>query len=110
VAAVVALGAISASASGATGGVYVVTPKSWGWCSYTGVHAVYYVNQTNGQSGGDAGDDIVWVPINLYQNNELTIAVKCNWGIGSSGTYVWIYPTRTGQAFYIGPGGYVWHN
>ncbi|SRR5581483_8529294 len=100
----------SASASATSGGVYVVTPKSWGWCPISGVKAVYYVNQSNATTGGDAGDDIVWVPVTLNQTNMLTVAVKCNWAAESSATYTGIRPTRTGQAWYIGPGGGTWGN
>lgn len=114
IALVLVLGSIAAagtaSASAANGGVYVVTPHSWGWCHFSSVRAVYFFNQTTGSTGGDAGDDIVWVPVNLNQTNMLTVTVKCSATWESSGTYVGIRPTRTGQSWFIGPGGGTWHN
>jgi hypothetical protein len=107
---VVAAGSLAGAASASAGGVYVITPHWWGWCPSSGVHAVYYFNQTNGATGGDAGDDIVWVPVYLNQTNFLTVTVQCNAAWESSGTYTNIRPTRTGQAWYIGSGGGTWHN
>lgn len=102
--------ALSAGGSAASGGVYVITPTWWGWCPGSSVTAVYYFNQTNGASGGDAGDDVIWVPVNLYQTNFLTVIVKCRATWESSSTYTNIYPTRTGQSWFIGAGGGTWHN
>ncbi|HLX32591.1 MAG TPA: hypothetical protein VKR79_07470 [Gaiellaceae bacterium] len=100
----------SANASAASGGVYVVTPTWWGWCPGSTVTAVYYINQSTGASGGDAGDDIVWVPVHLNTANELTVTVKCRAAWESSATYTFIRPTRTDQAWFIGAGGETWHN
>jgi hypothetical protein len=111
-AAVCAFGAVTASASsaGSNGGVYLVTPHSWGWCPTSSVKAVYFFNTTTGASGGDIGDDIAWVPVALNTSNELTITVGCTKPQENSGTYVFIRPTRSGQAWYVGPGAGTWHN
>jgi hypothetical protein len=108
--AVVAALAATSRASAGSGGVYVVTPTWWGWCPGSSVTAVYYFNQTNGASGGDSGDDIVWAPVILNQSNALTVIVKCRATSESSSTYTFIRPTRTGQAWYIGANGGTWHN
>lgn len=100
--------ALSASASASNGGVYMVTPTWWGWCPGSSVFHVDW--WTSGTNGGDSGDDIVWVPVNLHQWNNVTLTVWCR-GWALSGTQnVDIYPTRNGQAWFVGAGGGTWHN
>ena len=106
-------GALALAADGASasnGGVYVVTPTWWGWCPGSSVTAVYWWNDTTGASGGDAGDDIVWVSVNMNQPNTLTLAVKCRATWESAPAYTTIRPTRTGQAWFVGADSNNWHN
>jgi hypothetical protein len=108
------LGVLAASpsvgAKATSSGVYIVTPQWWGWCPHNGVHAVYGWNLTNGASAGDAGDDIIWLGVNLNQPNEISVQVECNGGLWSTATYTWIRPTRNGQSWFIGTNAGTWHN
>ena len=84
--------------------VYVVTPNWWGWCSSTAYTS--FSNTTTGHSGGDGGDDIVWIRMNLNQSNTIHIQkVGCN-----QGTIAYVRPTRSGQAAFISRTGSVWLN
>ena len=100
----------AAPAAAANGGVYVVTPTWWGWCSGSSVTGVYWFNQTTGGSGGDTGDDIAWIPVNLNTSNELTLTVQCANPQRNGATYTFIRPTRNGQTWFIGSGGGTSHN
>lgn len=102
--------AIASERVAAGSGVYVVTPTWWGWCSGSSVTGVYWFNQTTGGSGGDTGDDIGWIPVNLNSSNELTLTVKCANPQRNGGTYTFIKPTRNGQTWYIGSTGGTSHN
>ncbi len=113
------LGAATAVATPAqaasNGGVYIVAPKSWGWCpNVRGVYnrptQMHVTNYTSGETRSDGGDDIIWVGVNMNQSNTVQVNVGCSLGHGSAGTLVRITPRRNGQAFYVSPGGYAWGN
>ena len=103
------------SASAATNGVYIVTPKSWGWCpniknQKNYVSFVSVTNHSNGYSQTDFGDDIGWTSVNLNKRNSIQVNVGCSLGHGSRGITVDITPRRHKQAWYVGPTGVTWGN
>lgn len=102
-------------AAAASNGVYIVTPKSWGWCpNIRGIpNKVVYVSVTNtttGHSQTDRGDDIGWVRVKLHQRNRVHVNVGCSAGYGSGGTVVTITPRRHKQSWFVGPTGVTWGN
>jgi hypothetical protein len=91
-------------------GVYIVAPKWWGWCpNIRGIQnrpwAMAAWNISHGGSASDMGDDIIWIRVQTGQTNRVDVQVGCSSGIGSSGTVVYIRPSRNGQTFWISPGG-----
>lgn len=105
---VTSMGATPAFA--ANGGVYIVTPKWWGWCPnirgyQNRVVVVSITNTTTGYSQTDSGDDVGWTNVDLHSNNSVHVNVGCSLGIGSTGTVVTIRPTRNGQTFWTSPSG-----
>jgi len=104
---VLATGATPASAAS---GVYIVTPKWWGWCpNIRGItNRVTFVSVTNtatGYSQTDYGDDIGWTTVALNRSNTVRVNVGCSLGHGSTGTEVRITPRRNGQTFWVSPTG-----
>jgi hypothetical protein len=109
-----AVGATSAQAASANGGIYAVTPSWWGNCTnFGGVAGLATVNSYVGHSNpGDFGDDIAWVPVRLNTWQSIQIKVACKrfgWAVGSSISAT-ILPTRNGQAFYFGADSNYWSN
>lgn len=100
----VGLGSFMATppADAATGYVYLVVPKWWGWCPGSSNYATWvgYVN-SNVSSGGDSGDDIVYARVNLNQPNTITMAVHCRRTL-PQGSQATIRPTRNNQTFWMG--------
>lgn len=104
-AALMALGPAMAAppAFAADGGIYAVTPDWGGWkCPgvYNNLAFVYFANHTMGKNGGDGGDDIVWMPVRLGQNNSVTMSAKCTFSTFAAVNYV-IKPTRNKQTFWF---------
>lgn len=94
-----------AVAAGTNGGIYAVAPtKSWcpGWRNK--VTHVQWSNHTYGGTGGDGGDDIVWMPVRTGSTQSVNISVRCKYStpIGMNFT---IKPTRTKQTFWFYPDG-----
>lgn len=103
--ALMALGLTMAAplASAAEGGIYAVTPDWGGWkCpgNYNNLVFVYFANHTLGKNGGDAGDDIVWMPVSLGRDNHVTMSAKCTFGTFLAMNYV-IKPKRNKQTFWF---------
>ena len=103
-----------ASAAPANSGIYGVAPKWGGYCPDAGrlknyATRVFYNNHTTGNNGGDAGDDIVWIPVRNGENNSVTVSVTCKWStpIGMNFT---IRPARNGQTFWFSLTGEYWKN
>jgi hypothetical protein len=96
------------------GGVYIVTPKWWGWCPDVRVKnyvtVVSLTNATYGSSSSDVGDDIGWIGVRLGYKNTIHVNVGCSLGHGSGGVTVTITPTRNGQAWFVGSTGGAWGN
>lgn len=89
-------------ANAATGYVYLVTPRWWGWCPGNGnyVKRVDYVNGIL-SSGGDKGDDIVYAKVDLKRDNTIVMSVQCAKN-NPQGSIATIKPNRTGQTFWMG--------
>ncbi len=94
------------------GNVYVSYPTWLGNCpgggSVTGIYAASG-NLWSTPATGDLGDDLIYPKVYLYANNQISAQVFCSrawynggnyWGPAVSAT---IYPTRTGQTFWVGP-------
>ena len=106
--------ATPASAAG-NGGVYLITPKSWGWCpnivkQNNFPYNVAQENYTTHDSSADSGDDIIWSRVNLNQNNNIDVQVGCILEYGSHGVSITIRPTRNGQSWFISSTGATSHN
>ncbi|WP_431969772.1 hypothetical protein [Nocardia sp. bgisy134] len=90
-------------AQAASAGVYGIVPK-WGGWDCTGprnkVAFVTYHNHTSGKNGGDAGDDIVWIPVTLNRNNNITMSIRCSFGTHMAQNFV-IKPTRNAQSWWF---------
>jgi hypothetical protein len=85
------------------GGIYGITPQWGGWCPGPGNQIVWvqYANNTLGKNGGDSGDDIVWIPVNLNVNNNIVMSVRCKYSTPMGmGPYL-IKPTRNAQSFWF---------
>ena len=101
-----------ATSSAANGGIYGVVPSWGGWqCQgkFNSVAFVSYFNHSSGSNGGDAGDDIVWIPVNLNANNHITMSIRCSFGTHLAQNYV-IRPTRNKQTFWFNLNGNVTNN
>lgn len=111
--ALLGVGATSAHAAAANGGIYVVTPTWWGNCTSTGVAGLATVNSYVGHSNpGDFGDDIAWMPVRLNTSQSVQIKVSCKrlgWAAGSNISAT-IRPTRNGQSFFFGADSSFWSN
>lgn len=96
------LPASPASAVPANANVYAVTPQWGGWCLGWGnrITRVTWVNHTTGGSGGDSGDDIVWMPVRTRYSNSVTMAVNCSRSTPIGMNYT-IQPSRNGQTFWF---------
>jgi hypothetical protein len=104
-----------AAEASSNGGIYIVTPKSWGWCPNVAkvYNRPYYLTATNFTSGdtrGESGDDIIWVGVQLNKSNRIQVNVGCSLGYYSTGTLITITPRRNGQAFFVSPSGTAWGN
>lgn len=100
----------AAPAHAATGYVYLVTPKWWGWCPGSGNY-VTHVDYVNGSfsSGGDGGDDVVYAHVQLGTPNTITMAVQCARSL-PQGSQATITPARTGQSWFMGYPSGAWGN
>lgn len=83
--------------------IYGVTPTWGGWkChgQFNRVAWVGYFNHTTGRNGGDAGDDIVYIPVTLNANNTITMTIRCSFGTHLAQNFV-IRPSRNQQTFWF---------
>lgn len=82
--------------------VWVIAKKSDGWCAgYRNyITEMRYVNFTTGKSGGDSGDDIVYVPVKKGTNNLINISVKCKWTT-PQGMNFNIKPVRHQESWFV---------
>lgn len=89
-------------AHAATGNVYLVTPRWWGWCP-GGDNYVTWVSYavSSVSSGGDGGDDIVYAKVILNQAQDVVMGVQCKKTL-PQGSSTSITPTRSGQTFFMG--------
>jgi hypothetical protein len=99
-----------ASAATANAGVYAVAPSS-SWCPgwLNKVTRVQWSNFTTGGTGGDSGDDIVWMPVRTGITNSVNISVTCS-RTYPRGMNFSIRPSRNGQTFWFYPSGYYGSN
>lgn len=100
------------TADAANGGIYGVVPTWGGWqCQgkFNNVAWVGYFNHSSGSNGGDSGDDIVWIPVNLKRDNTITMTIRCSFGTHLAMNYV-IRPTRNKQSFFFNLNGSVTKN
>ncbi|MFG3619913.1 hypothetical protein [Nocardia sp. NPDC047654] len=84
-------------------GIYGIVPNWGGWeCvgKFNKVAFVTYHNHSTGKNGGDAGDDIVWIPVTLNRDNHITMSIRCSFGTHLAQNFV-IKPTRNGQSFWF---------
>ncbi len=91
------------AAAAPAGHIYGVTPAWGGWqCTgkFNRVAWVGYANHTTGRNGGDAGDDIVYIPVSLNVNNHVTMTIRCSLGTHLAQNFV-IKPTRNNQTFWF---------
>jgi len=106
-------GSVSATeARAATGKIYIAFPTWLGNAPSGGkVVAVYAMsgNLWATPASGDWGDDIIYPTVRFSSNNEIVFKTYCQkpfwqsyWTAGWSST---IYPTRSGQTFWLGPWG-----
>lgn len=72
-------GSTAAAATKPDAHVYVVATKGDGWCKGLSNKVTYmhYTNFTTGRSGGDSGDNIVYVPVKKGVSNMINISVTC---------------------------------
>jgi hypothetical protein len=92
--------------------VYVSYPTWLANCPAGGsVVGIYAANGAlwSTPAGGDWGDDLVYTRVYLYTSNTVSAQVFCSRPWWKGGNY-WgpavqavIYPTRTGQTFWVGP-------
>lgn len=101
------VGASPATALGPNAGIYAVAP-SGSWCPgwYNRVTKVQWTNYSFGGTGGDGGDDVVWMPVRTGYANKVNISVTCARSYPRGMNFT-IYPSRNGQTFWFYPdGGY----
>lgn len=99
--------ATPASAISANANVYAVAPSA-NWCPgwLNRVTRVQWTNITTGGTGGDSGDDIVWMPVRTGYANSVNISVTCARSYPKGMNFT-IYPSRNGQTYWFYPdGGY----
>lgn len=102
------------SRSLSVGNVYVSYPTWLGNCpgggSVTGIYAASGVLWST-PSWGDWGDDLIYPRVNFYTYNPISAQLYCNrpWyrggGYWGPAVQAYIYPTRNGQTFWVGPWG-----
>jgi hypothetical protein len=99
---------VSAPAASAApyGWVYISAPTWQGNCSAGG--SVVNMNAAVGNtwSGGDAGDDLLYVRVRLNENQQVSYSAFCNkWPVGywQPGVAQTIKPTRNNQTVWVGP-------
>lgn len=97
--------AAPAASAAPLGWVYISTPTWLGNCPAGGSVTQLRAAVGNTWSGGDAGDDLLYVKVRLNENQQVSYTAFCNrWpGYWQPGVAQNIRPTRNNQTVWIGP-------
>ena len=97
-----------AASAAPMGWIYISAPTWLGNCASGQAGRMVYMQAAVGNtwSGGDAGDDLLYVKVRLNENQQVSYTGFCSKGrIPQSGVGQIIRPTRNNQTVWLGPAG-----